>query len=199
MVFVDIGANQGEFSLFAAKRLTKGKVLAFEPMNFFYDLLNENIGLNQFKNIETFHYGLSDVSKELPIYLGKEGEGEHEGLGTIFPSQDRNRFVQNIDLKVFDDVVKTFNLSRIDFMKIDVEGAEMLVLNGSREAIKKFRPSVMIEINDATYRAAGYSVEDVKLFFKQLNYSLCIISKGGVLKKSDVTPEFCNAVFVPND
>ncbi|HOX84317.1 MAG TPA: FkbM family methyltransferase, partial [Chryseolinea sp.] len=179
-------------------RLTNGKVLAFEPMNFFYDLLNENIQFNQFKNIETYHCGLSNAAGQLPIYLGSEGEGEHEGLGTIFPSQVRSRFIQNIELKVLDDMMSELKITRLDFIKIDVEGAEMLVLKGSKEVIKKFRPAVMIEINDATYEAAGYSVADVKSFFKELNYSLHIISKGGVLKKSDVTPDFCNAVFVPN-
>ena len=199
MVFVDIGSNQGEFALFSAKRLTKGSVLAFEPVNFFYDLLNQNISLNQFRNIKTFHCGLSDVAKQLPIYMGSEGEGENEGLGSVFQSKKRNRFIQNIDLKVFDDMVTELNVARIDFMKIDVEGAELMVLNGSKEAIRKFRPHVMIEISEETYRAAGYSVSDVKSFFKPLNYSLHIISKGGILKRSESTPDFCNAVFVPND
>jgi FkbM family methyltransferase len=198
MTFVDIGANQGEFSLFAAKRLTKGRVLAFEPVDFFYDLLCENIERNSYRNIETFHYGLSNESKQLPIYMGKTGAGEHEGLATIFQSDLRERFIQNIELRVLDDQLPQLNLNRIDFMKIDVEGAEMLVLKGAQKTIERFRPLIMIEINNATYQAAGYTVPDVIQFFKQMRYTLNIMTKNGTLKAVTATPGFCNAVFVPD-
>ncbi|HEY9007877.1 MAG TPA: FkbM family methyltransferase [Ohtaekwangia sp.] len=197
MVFIDIGANQGEFSLFAAKRLTQGRVLAFEPVDFFYDLLQENIGYNHFKNIETFHYGLSNEVKQLPIYMGQTGAGEHEGLATIFQSDQRARFIQNIELKILDEQLPALALQRIDFMKIDVEGAEMLVLKGALKTIERFKPLIMLEINEATYLAAGYTVPDVIQFFSDLGYTLHIMTKSGTLKPVSSTPAFCNAVFVP--
>lgn len=198
MVFADIGANQGEFSLFAAKRLTKGRVLAFEPVDFFYNLLRENIQRNQYPNIDTFHYGLSNEVKQLPIYMGQTGAGEHEGLATIFQSNQRARFIQNIELKVLDEQVSLLNIQRLDFMKIDVEGAEMLVLKGAQKTIERFRPLIMLEINHATYQAAGYTVPDVIAFFKSLRYTLNVMTKNGTLKPVTAIPDFCNAVFVPD-
>lgn len=198
MVFIDIGANQGEFSLFAAKRLTQGRVLAFEPVDFFYNLLKENIARNNFKNIETFHYGLSNEVKQLPIYMGHTGAGEHEGLATIFQSDQRARFIQNIELEILDEQLPALALQRIDFMKIDVEGAEMLVLKGALKTIERFKPLIMLEINQATYQAAGYTVPDVIRFFADLGYTLHVMTKSGTLKAVTATPDFCNAVFVPN-
>jgi FkbM family methyltransferase len=199
MVFIDVGANQGEYSLYAAKRLTKGYVYAFEPVDFFYNLLGENIALNKFRNIQTFHYGLSDKNMQLPIYMGATGAGEHEGLATIFQSDQRKRFIQNIELKILDEIADTLGLQRVDFMKIDVEGAEMLVLKGAHKTIARFRPLILLEINDATYRAAGFSQQDVIRFFTDLNYTLHVITKQGTLQKAQATPGFCNAVFVPNE
>jgi FkbM family methyltransferase len=198
MVLVDIGANQGEFSLFAAKRLPQGRVYAFEPMNVFFDQLTENISLNRYSNIQTFHFGLSDQQGQVPIYLGKTGAGEHEGLGTIFQSQQRNRFIQNIELRIFDDEAEHAKIEKIDFLKIDVEGAELMVLNGARKTLGKTRPVVMIEMNEDTYRAAGYSGEDIKKFFREMNYSMNRIRKGGYLELITETPEFSNVIFTPN-
>ena len=198
MVFADIGANQGEFSLFAAKRLTKGRVLAFEPVDFFYNLLRENIGRNDYRNIDTFHYGLSNEVKQLPIFMGQTGAGEHEGLATIFQSNQRARFIQNIELKVLDEQLPLLNLQRLDFMKIDVEGAEMLVLKGAQKTIERFRPHIMLEINPATYKVAGYTVPDVIAFFRSLRYTMHVMTKNGTLKPVSSIPDFCNAIFVPD-
>jgi FkbM family methyltransferase len=200
MTLVDIGANQGEFSLFAAKRLSHGSVYAFEPMNIFYQQLEENIKLNNFSNIQTFHFGLSDRPAEVPIYLGESGgAGEHEGLGTIFQTQQRSRLVQNIRLEVFDEIAKQIPLNKIDFFKIDVEGAELMVLKGALNTLKKTRPVVMIEMNEDTYRSAGYSGEDIKQFFRDLNYSMNRIKKGGHLEQIKETPPFSNVIFTPNN
>ncbi|MEJ7644332.1 MAG: FkbM family methyltransferase [Chryseolinea sp.] len=198
MIFADIGANQGEFALFAAKRLSRGKVLAFEPVNIYQQQLAENISLNGFKNIDTFDFGLSDKSMQMPIYSSEEGIGENEGLASIFQSSHRNRLVQQIELKIFDDVIQDLKISRLDFMKIDVEGAELMVLRGARKTIEKYRPYVMLEVSEETYRAAGYSVSDVRSFFNSLGYSLNVITKEGGLAKAETVPSFCNVVFTPD-
>jgi FkbM family methyltransferase len=198
MVFADIGANQGEFSLFAAKRLQRGKVLAFEPVNIYQAQLKENISLNSFNNIQTFDFGLSDQTMQMPIYSSLEGIGENEGLATIFQSKERSRLVQQIELKRFDDILPALHISRLDFMKIDVEGAELMVLKGAVKSIEKYRPYIMLEVSEETYRAAGYSVADVRSFFDALGYTLHVIMKDGTLKPAQAIPSFCNLVFKPD-
>lgn len=194
MVFVDIGANLGEYSLFSAKRLSSGKVLAFEPMPKMSVLLEENRVLNQFENIEIFKYGLSEQEGVLPIY---EMENANEGLSTFFPGNQKSKSALVVPLKVFDTEVERWGVDRIDFVKIDVEGSEWSVLKGARKTIQKFKPLVMVEINQHTFSMAGYSSEEVYRFFNDLSYAPFEITKTGNLSPATRVPEMDNIIFKP--
>ncbi|WP_127120571.1 FkbM family methyltransferase [Chryseotalea sanaruensis] len=199
MVFVDVGANQGEYALFAAKRLKKGIVLAFEPVDSFFNQLGINIKLNGFTNIRCFNCGLGQTAASMPIYMAKETQAmAHEGLATIYPSNDRGHFVQDIQIEVFDDMDNTLALNRLDIVKIDVEGAELSVLNGMKNAILKFRPHILIEMNEITFNTAGYELNTVLEFFSKLNYTAYSINKKGGLSVVEQISGVVNCVFVPN-
>ena len=163
MVFVDIGANMGEYSLFAAKRLPQGRVYSFEPLPFMHKLLERSIALNEFKNISLLTFGLSDKKGALTIFEVKD---RHEGLATLYPGDRESKSKHTIELKVLDDEVVSYHLDRLDFIKIDIEGSELLALRGARQSIEKFKPWVMVEINAVTYQMAGYTTLDVLNFFQ---------------------------------
>ncbi len=197
MTFIDIGANQGEFSLFAASKLTKGKVISFEPVKKQYNYFVKNIELNQFKNIELNHYGLSNEVGKLPIYTSNKPElhgGVHEGLSTLYKSGERVDFEQTVDLKIFDEEYLD-KLSRIDFVKIDIEGAELFALKGMQKHIEKFRPDILIEINDDTFTAAGYTVNDVLDFLTIFNYKPYKLHRGQISKHNNVFSDWGNYIF----
>ncbi len=184
MVFIDAGANQGEFAVFAADKLQKGNVICFEPVKTNLVSLYENIQLNEFENIKVHEFGLFNEEKELQIYTSDDSvlnRGRHEGLSTIFPDEYRNKFEEVIQLKVFDDLFLN-ELKRFDFLKIDIEGSELFALKGMQKSIEKFKPQVLIELNDDTYSSAGYSIEEVIDFFEKLNYSLFTIFRGRLIK-----------------
>lgn len=190
MVFVDIGANLGEYSVFAARRVAK--VLAFEPLPKMQVLLKESILLNNFTNVQIFPYGLSDKEQMLTIH---EIDNSHEGLSTFFPGERITRHVHEVPLKSFDAEFSSFGVSKIDFIKVDIEGGELYALKGARKAIEKYSPDVMIEINGPTYHAAGYSIKDVYEFFQTLGYKPFEINKHGSLVPSELAPVFGNIVF----
>jgi FkbM family methyltransferase len=194
MTFVDIGANQGEYSLFAAKRLSKGIVLAFEPLPSIRTVLNENISLNGFVNIRVFDFGLSDKSGQLVLH---EIEDVHEGLATSYLGERKSKSTMTISLKSLDEVMLEFPLLKVDVMKIDIEGGELNALKGSERTIEKFKPVILIEINEATYRAAGYSTKDVENFFQEKKYIPYQIGKRGKLIKCNTLPELGNIVYKP--
>ena len=150
MTFIDIGANQGEFSLFAAEKIKNGRVISFEPVSFQFNLLKNNIAINKFENIEINKYGLSDEVGILPIYNSTNTVihgGFHEGLSTLYKSDERANFQENVDLKIFDD--EYFDkLDRFDFLKIDIEGAELYALKGMQKSLAKFKPEILIELSD---------------------------------------------------
>ena len=192
MVFLDIGANMGEYTLFAAKRLNCGHVYSFEPWPYMQKALEENIALNSFDNISVMHYGLSDKNGELPIF---EVKHKHEGLSTLYPGDREIKAQHAIELKVLDN--EFVNLNRLDFVKIDIEGSELLALKGARRSIEKFRPYVMVEINNITYEMAGYTSLDILDFFLSMNYHPFLIDRNAKLRPCTTLPSFGNIIFKP--
>lgn len=180
MGFVDVGANQGEFSLYAASRLREGQVISFEPVTKLRQVLIDNIQLNGFRTVEVHAFGLSDKKGSLPIYTSTETDihfGRHEGLSTLYPSSSRNVLEETIELCGFDDVVMPAT-GRDYFLKIDVEGAELFVLRGMRRFLEKFHPEILMEINEETFNNAGYSTREIISFLNEFGYQPYKIKRG---------------------
>ena len=192
MTFVDIGANQGEYSLFVAKRVPKGKVLSFEPLPSMQRMFERNVEANGFKNIQLYRYGLADKPGSFPIY---EIADRHEGLATLYVGKKEVAKEYIVDLKVLDQECK--DLKRLDFIKIDIEGGELPALRGCSALITRFRPWLIVEINEPTYKNAGYSVADVLNFFTELKYAPYRLDKNIQLVPCPMLPDFGNVIFKP--
>jgi FkbM family methyltransferase len=200
MVLVDIGANQGEFSLFAASKLTEGKVISFEPVSKQHGMLTENITLNSFKNIIVNNYGLSDQVASLPIYTSLNEDlhsGIHEGLSTLFATGDRVDLEETIDLKIFDIEFEN-KLEKIDFIKIDIEGSELFALKGMRNHLSRFKPMILIELNDDTFGAANYTVKDVTDYLEEFGYQAYTLFRGKITKHEGAFSTWGNYIFKAN-
>lgn len=194
MVFLDIGANLGEYTLFVAKRLSEGRVFAFEPLPAMGELLARNVAHNNFKNVTLMRYGLSDLEGTLPIY---EVRDKHEGLATLYAGNREINATYSVELKVLDNEMEKIRLQRLDFIKIDIEGGELFALKGGRGIIQKFKPVVMVEVNEITYGAAGYTTGDIFELFKGLHYKPFVLNKQGALEPCEQVPRFSNVIFVP--
>ncbi len=194
MVLADVGANQGEFTLFAAKRLSEGKVLSFEPLPSIREALTENIEMNGFNNVSLFDIGLSDHEGIFSIY---EFEGNNEGLATLYPGEKKIRNKIDIRLQTLDEVFASTGFFRLDFVKLDIEGGELAALRGAQKTIQKFKPLLLVEVNAESYQAAGYSAGEVLGFFRSLNYGSFEISKRGGLKPINTLPAYGNIIFRP--
>jgi FkbM family methyltransferase len=150
-VLVDIGANVGLFSLFAATK--KHKVLALEPESLNFACLNLNIKDNDFdENITAFPISVNDEQKI--SYLNMSKEPKFGGSGSTFDRCTRevgDEFQPiykqgSISLKL-DDIIKSLNLT-VNYIKIDVDGNELKVVKGMTEILKnKTLKSICIEIN----------------------------------------------------
>ena len=84
--------------------------------------------------------------------------------------KDRDFIKEKIILKRMDDYVENNNINSLEFIKCDVEGAELLVFKGGIEAIKKFRPNIFCEIDEKMTQRLGYQPEDLWNFFDKINY-----------------------------
>lgn len=198
-VFVDVGANHGEFSICAASVARDGNVYAYEPMKDNIRKLRKNIDRNGFKNIFVQEYGLSNIdSRDVPIYTREEefSDGSfHGGLGTIYSISGRDKAIETINLHKLDDVFRKD--SRIDVIKIDVEGAELTVLQGACKTIERTKPYIIFEANSETSQAAGYAIEDLLSWFRDRGYRLVRIGSRGEQLPLDDSLWFSNLLAIP--
>jgi len=159
-VFFDVGANQGEFTLFAAKRLTQGTVYAFEPMSEMFGRLSRNVEENGFENVRLIQAGLWSRTATKPVFTmpGRFGDGSrHEGLGTLFQTEERDSVAEAIRLTTLDGFARDEKLTRLDAIKLDVEGAEHEVIRGGVATVERFRPVLLLEVSRLCLEAAGSS------------------------------------------
>jgi FkbM family methyltransferase len=179
MTVADVGANIGEVTLYSAKRLSLGRVLSFEPVPGVFQQLSENVALNAFGNVEMFNVGLYDRDGVLPLYL-KDDDAYglvNEGVGSVFGSPGDKTQV-TIPLRKFDDLAQEIALNRLDFLKIDVEGAELMVLKGAESSLRAFRPVIVTESSAANQKLAGYSARDLYEYLGSLGYELSSLETG---------------------
>jgi FkbM family methyltransferase len=194
MTFVDVGANLGEITLLAAKRLREGRVLAFEPMPQAFAELSRNVALNNLTNVELFNIGLFDKTASLPMYQKKDiiFGTLNEGVPSLF-SAGNDPQEATVPLRRLNDVAHESGLTRLDVMKIDVEGAELMVLRGAECLIKRFRPLIIVELCDVNLQKAGYSVGELINYFGSLEYDVQTLDDCGV------RPLLCDAVCFPRE
>jgi len=174
MTFVDVGANQGELTLLAAKYLTRGLVLAFEPEARMFSLLERNLRSNNFSNARAFNLGLGDTQTTQKLYAGPSthaGQEHNEGLFTAFPEADQKP-IQEFQVKRLDDLLSGLGIDRVDLMKVDAEGAELFVLRGAEQCIGRDRPELLIEINTAAFERAGYETSSLLQMLHRYHYQL---------------------------
>lgn len=135
---IDAGANIGEFSIYASEKVgSNGKIFAFEPIPDIYKIL-----VNQKKIIT--HDNIVGIMEALDQNEGRTHFKYSEDFAGGSSEADPN--VNSIEVKVntIDNYVKTNNIEKIDFIKMDIEGAERRALIGATETIKKYKPRLSI-------------------------------------------------------
>lgn len=133
--FVDIGANIGFYSLFAAQRVGRtGRVIAFEPEPRTFESLERSIQENGFAWATPHNMALSDREGTLPFHFVTDGSAH--SLVSETPERSK-RYAGQVDVRVATLDGLALDLSRIDLVKIDVEGEEPRTVRGMLETLKK--------------------------------------------------------------
>lgn len=178
-IIFDIGANIGWYSLLFAKNYTKARIYSFEPIKYSYNFCLENIHLNNIHNIKLYNYGLSNKNGIETFFFSPETSALASNKNII-----GYKNVKRCDNKVLtlDSFVDLNNISEIDFIKCDVEGAELKVLEGALESIKKFQSIIFLELFHEWSKLYDYHPMAVfKLLFK-LGYEAFLPSNGKLKK-----------------
>jgi len=137
-VFVDVGAHVGKYSFYAAKQVgTNGLVIAIEPHPKNAENLRKGIELNGLTNVEV-------VEKACSNYSGTGFLIEYELSARHELSMKPTRIKVKVDM--LDNILQSLRINKVDMIKIDVNGHEHEVLEGSQKTLKSFKPAIIMEV-----------------------------------------------------
>jgi FkbM family methyltransferase len=173
MTFIDVGANMGLYTLFAARKVgPHGVVVAIEPSSREFARLKAHIELNRLANVRLLQVAVSNCRGEADLLVATEEKSGHNTLGAFGYDSVTPQGNERVPVERLDDIVQQEELQRVDVIKMDIEGAEFLALQGATRTLSQFRPVLLLEISDRTLAHQGCSSQQVWEFLTQIGYSI---------------------------
>jgi len=170
MTVLDIGANIGAHTVHMAKLVgTQGHVLAFEVNPSICVELKQNIQLNKFGNVEVVEVALSNVDGVATFHFPAVGK---EAFGSLHAnSRYKTSREATVTTAQLDTVLAQKAITQVDFIKMDVEGAELMVLQGAINLLKSAnRPPILYEAISSNTTPFGYQPSELEDFLSNLGY-----------------------------
>jgi FkbM family methyltransferase len=171
MTFLDAGANEGIYTIFAAKRVGRqGTVWAFEPSTRELSRLRHNLDLNQL-TARIFPLALADRSTQAELAVAGYNHAGQNTLGAfVYDVETERRDL--VDVRTLDEILETNPLARLDLIKVDVEGAELRLFQGAVATLRKYRPVLLFEVAEDSLQHQGATRLAVLDFLRGENYRL---------------------------
>lgn len=196
MTFVDIGANVGLFSIPAAMRVQHGKVIAFEPSAWTIERLAKNARLNGVSNLTTVHSAVGDYVGHAALQLNAPGK---DGLNTIGnPVHEDSEIIgtEKVPVTTLDDFLSRRSISNVDVMKVDVEGAELMVFRGAKNLLA--RPAAPLILYESGCLARGFHYHPVETawFLQGHGYGIFLLDSATtrITRLSGLQPHDCTLI-----
>jgi len=194
---LDIGANVGAHALVLAKRTgPTGRVLAFEPHPAVVERLRGNVALNGWEHVTVVQAAVSDRAGEAAFYGFRPGSSR-QGISSLLPDENA---VDEMRVSVLDaaTLAERYDLERCDFIKIDVEGNDAVVLLGLLPLIERFHPFVIFEYRPEHWSKFESRLEDVLERLGPLGYRFFSILDGSTRPMAGAeTPTGGDVLCVP--
>ena len=186
MVVLDIGANIGYYSVLLSHKVgPQGRVIAFEPNPNMLAELRHNLAINNITNVRVEPIALSNRAGELTFYLPPAG---FEGHGSLAPNRSFS-VAGNITVaaRPLDDVLKDAGVSHVDVIKMDVEGAELLVCQGAARLLSGPRkPIIFFEAEEHLCAPFGHRVYHLLSLLENAGFAVTQIEYGQWIARPDV-------------
>ena len=150
-IVVDIGAHMGRYTIISSKRVgTNGKVIAIEAHPGNFEMLNRNIKLNQLTNVIPLNYAVYSKETKIKLYLPDEESGytmHHsimsDYLFTKYEDKTEDKFVE-VNANTLDYLLQLKGITDVNWVKIDVEGAEFEVLKGANNLLSNSKDIALL-------------------------------------------------------
>lgn len=145
---LDVGSNLGYYALLAGRAIgSAGRVLGFEPARDVYSILERNVARSGLTNIQVFPWAISDRSEPIEFY-----GSEVPSWGSLIREKDLLQAKPTVvQAKRLDDLLDDFPGFRPTVLRMDVEGGELMALEGGQRLLRECRPSIFVEIHPFAY------------------------------------------------
>jgi len=164
----DVGANIGYVALLIASRTPAGRVYAFEPLPSNFACLQENADRNKMPNLHCELRALGETTKQMTFHYRAEALTAGGSIVNSVPyGVDKAIMTTEVAVIPGDEYMREHAVQRLDLVKIDVEGAEGLVLRGMLQTLRTYRPLVVVELHSFE----GSTAPDVPAFLSDLGYN----------------------------
>ena len=152
-VFLDVGANIGLYTLVSSTVIKKWVVVAFEPNQKLVKQLEKSIVINNITNVNIVQKWVWSKEGTMSFNIA-----EDPAYSSLWRPHNHNVFkINEIELITLDSFFESSKLSKVDFIKIDVEWAELDVIIWADKTIKRYKPTFSIEVSDETYQNFWYT------------------------------------------
>lgn len=201
MTVLDVGAHHGLYTLLASKCVGQdGRVIAFEPSPRERRRLLQHLRVNRCGNVEVRRFALGDRAGEVDLYLV---EGAHDWCNSLrAPNVEERTSKVRVEVRLLDDVLEGLSWPRVDFVKLDVEGAELSCLYGARRMLRgDLRPAILVEVQDVRTAPWGYAAREIVRFLAGAGYSWFALADDGSLESisSELASYDGNLVALPHE
>lgn len=173
---LEIGANLGYFTnLFQALVGTNGQLHAFEPVPSTFQQLQSSLPKGR-NHCTLYNLGTAKEAGEVTFHIPLNDNGQ----ATMSPhdcNSWKSREIEEVLCSVIklDEFTPISSLSKIDFIKIDVEGAELPSLQGAECILRKHKPLLFVEVCKAWMKSFGYNSKELEAFLRSLSYNKFVV------------------------
>ena len=178
MTFVDIGANEGLFSLFAARKIgPSGRVISVEPSSRERRQLERNVERNRLANVTIVPHALGSEAGSARLQIAAKLHGGHNTFGEFTYDDVSAVGTEEVPVEALDAMAGRLGLGRVDVIKIDVEGAELKVLRGGAVLLRAQHPVLLMEANEGALAGQGASTTAMVELLGELGYEIHVFSE----------------------
>jgi len=192
-VFIDVGANLGIYTLVASRLVGQaGRVIAVEPSFQSFPVLQKNIVLNRLTNVLPLSVALAEKAGKTWLHHGRD-----PGQNTLGNDPSCNGVGEAVFTETLDSVLLEASIDQVDVIKMDVEGAEELVLRGASRVLAFKRPVIIFEFHPEAAQRLGLSPNGAWKLLEGLNYEFFTVEPNGSLRRFDSPLPGHNVVAIP--
>ncbi len=197
-LIIDVGANVGYYAVELSAMLTStAKIHAFEPVPESFQQLKRNVNLNSLSTVVSCNQvAISNSDSNVLLYKPKTSGSSASSARNLHPEEDVEEIL--VHSTTLDNYISLHGLKSLNLLKIDVEGAELMVIEGALNSIRTHKPVIFAELLRKWSAQFGYHPNDVLDVLKTLGYQ-CFAVSGSLPKIDNIDGDTkeTNFLFVP--